>query len=55
MVDSASNQVNNVFNIMRRMPPNQIAKSLAGIGRLIQDDELRQEIIEKVDQPLGKS
>lgn len=52
MVEAANNQVNNVFNIMRRMPPNQVAKSLAGIGRLIQDDDLRQEIIEKVDQPL---
>ena len=24
-----------VFNLMRRLPPNQVAKSLAGIGQLI--------------------
>ena len=54
MVEANSNQINNVFNILRRMPPNQVAKSLAGIGRLINDDDLRQQIFEKVDQNLGK-
>jgi len=29
---------NSVFNLMRRLPPNQVAKSLAGIGSLIEDE-----------------
>ena len=31
-----------VFNLMRRLPPNQVAKSLAGIGGLISDEAFKQ-------------
>ncbi len=31
-----------VYNLMRRLPPNQVAKSLAGIGQLIEDEALKQ-------------
>lgn len=30
-----------VYNLMRRLPPNQVGKSLAGIGALIESDELK--------------
>ena len=33
---------NSVFNLMRRLPPNQVSKSLAGVGQLIPDEELRE-------------
>ena len=39
---------------MRRLPPKQVNKSLAGVGELIEDEELKQNIFESVDQPLGK-
>ena len=45
---------NSIFNLMRRLPPNQVAKSLAGIGSLLQDEELKQHFFDQVDQPLGK-
>ena len=44
---------NSVFNLMRRLPPNQVNKSLAGVGQLIEDEDLKQQIFTQVDQPLG--
>ena len=41
-----------VFNLMRRLPPNQVTKSLAGVGALIDDEEFMQKITDSVDQPL---
>jgi len=43
-----------VFNLMRRLPPNQVAQSLAGIGKLIEDEAFKQQLFDQVDQPLGK-
>ena len=40
---------------MRRLPPNQVAKSLAGVGQLIEDEDFKQQLFDQVDQPLGKS
>ena len=47
-------KVSSIFNLMRRLPPNQIEKSLAGIGSLIEDETLKQQIFDSVDQPLCK-
>lgn len=44
-----------VFNLMRRLPPNQVAQSLAGISKLIEDEDFKQQLFDQVDQPLGKS
>jgi len=43
-----------VYNLMRRLPPNQVAKSLAGIGQLIEDETFKQQLFDQIDQPLGK-
>jgi len=37
---------------MRRLPPNQVAQSLAGIGKLIDDEGFKQQLFDQVDQPL---
>jgi capping protein beta len=37
---------------MRRLPPNQVAQSLAGIGKLIEDEAFKQQLFDQVDQPL---
>lgn len=37
---------NSIFNLMRRLPPNQVAKSLAGIGSLIEDEEFKQQFFD---------
>ena len=52
---SSRNVEKAVFNLMRRLPPNQVAKSLAGVGELIEDEEFKQQLFDQVDQPLGKS
>ena len=52
--DQSKVMAKSVFNLMRRLPPNQVEKSLSGIGGLIDDDGFRQQIFDQVDQPLGK-
>jgi hypothetical protein len=42
------------FNLMRRLSPNDISKNIAGLANLISDENLKYEIIQKIDQPLGK-
>lgn len=51
MVSSSNNEeqkrvLKSVFNLMRRLPPNQVAKSLAGIGGLITDEAFKQQIFD---------
>ena len=55
-MESSDNRViaNSVYNLMRRLPPLQVAKSLQGVSALIKDEELVQQIFDSVDQPLGK-
>lgn len=38
-----------VFNLMRRLPPSQVTKSLAGLNQLITDEDLMQQITAQVD------
>jgi len=37
---------NSVFNLMRRLPPNQVEKSLAGVGQLIEDEQFKQQLFD---------
>ena len=37
---------------MRRLPLNNIKMNVAGIAQLIQNEELKDEFIQKIDQPL---
>ncbi len=51
MVQAAPGQntqviANSIYNLMRRLPPNQVAKSLAGIGSLVEDEEIKQRIFD---------
>jgi len=48
--------LNSCFNLMRRLSPNDIGKNVAGLANLITHDEtLKFEVIQKIDQPLGKN
>ena len=42
------------FNLMRRLPPQDIPKNLSAITGLVADEELKLSIEEKTDLPLGK-
>ena len=56
-MESASNRdtvLNSCFNLMRRLSPNDISKNVAGLANLIKDEELKFEVVQKIDQPLGK-
>ena len=52
--NTSATVLNSCFNLMRRLSPNDIKKNVAGLAALIQDDNLRYEVIQKIDQPLGK-
>ena len=45
---------NSCFNLMRRLSPNDVTKNVAGLANIITDENLKYEIIQKIDQPLGK-
>jgi hypothetical protein len=56
-MESTSNRetvLNSCFNLMRRLSPNDISKNVAGLANLIKDEELKFEVVQKIDQPLGK-
>jgi len=53
-MDSNMNILNSSFNLMRRLSPNDIKKNVAGLAAIIQNDDLRYEVIQKIDQPLGR-
>lgn len=42
------------MSLMRRLPPSTTIKNLAAICELIQDDEVRDDVMIKSDQPLRK-
>lgn len=42
------------MNLMRRLPPKENQKNLTAICELIGDEELKDEVLLKTDQPLCK-
>ena len=41
--------MNACFNLMRRLPPNNVPMNVAGLAKLINLEDLRDEIIQKID------
>jgi hypothetical protein len=54
MESSNEEVLNSCFNLMRRLSPNDVTKNVAGLANLISDETLKFEVIQKIDQPLGK-
>lgn len=52
-----SNQaiMNASFNLMRRLPQSQVQMNVAGLSQLINNEDLSDEIVQKIDQPLGNN
>lgn len=44
-MDSNTGVLNSCFNLMRRLSPNDIKKNVAGLATLIQNEDLRYEVI----------
>lgn len=53
MVDSSDVKFKAVCNLMRRLPPKELGKCVSGINEFI-DEDLQEQIIQSIDQPLGK-
>lgn len=43
------------MNIMRRMPPKDIPKNIAAVTELIENEDIKDDVLIKTDQPIGKS
>lgn len=42
------------FNLMRRLPPKSVPKNLGAIIELITDEDMKFDVQQKTDQPIGK-
>jgi len=52
--NAQSNIMNASMNLMRRLPSKDTPKNLSALSELIDDDNLRDDVQVKTDQPLGK-
>jgi len=52
MDDTNSAIMNASMNLMRRLPPQDVPKNLGAISELIDDEDLRDDVQVKTDQPL---
>ena len=52
--NTMTNVMNASFNLMRRLPPKAVPKNLGAIMQLINDEDLKYDIQQKTDQPIGK-
>ena len=46
--------MNSCFNLMRRLPLNNMEKNVAGVMQLLNNEDLADEFVQKIDQPLCK-
>ena len=44
-MESNASVLNACFNLMRRLSPNDVKKNVAGLATLLQDDDLRFEVV----------
>lgn len=44
--------LNSCFNLMRRLSPNDIGKNVSGLVAILTEEDLKNEITQKIDQPL---
>lgn len=47
--------MNASMNIMRRMPPKDIPKNIAAVTTLIDDEDIKDDVLIKTDQPICKN
>jgi capping protein beta len=52
MESSRETVINSCFNLMRRLSPNDIGKNVAGLVNIVSDEDIKNEIAQKIDQPL---
>ena len=56
MVEQSNNKevVNAAFALVKRLPPKQVAKTLAGMANLVEDEDTRTDLMDKIISSLGK-
>jgi len=40
--------VNAAFSLVKRLPPKQVAKTIAGMANLVQDEDTRTDLMDKI-------
>jgi capping protein beta len=48
-----SSVVVKALDLNRKLPPSQIPKNIAALSQIIDDEEMEDEIVQRIDQPLG--
>ena len=48
-MESTQAVMNASFNLMRRLPQSNVQMNVAGLSQLIDNEDLRDEIIQKID------
>ena len=46
--------MNAAFSLVKRLPPKQVAKTIAGMANLVQDEDTRTDLMDKIISSLGK-
>ena len=50
----SSKAISAATELCKRLPPKQVAKTLAGMANLVEDEDVRNELMDKITTTLGK-
>ena len=54
MVESSEAILKAANSLMKRLPPKQVGKNLTGVVKLVEDENIQQDLLDKIHQPLSK-
>jgi hypothetical protein len=56
MVETSSQKVIDAASkLMKRLPPKQVQKTLVAVGKLVNNEEIEQDLMDKITTSIGKS
>ena len=41
-------------NLVKRLPPNQVGKTLAAVSAMVNDEDIKGDLMDKINQRIGK-
>ena len=41
-------------NLVKRLPPNQVGKTLAAVSAMVHDEDIKGDLMDKINQRIGK-
>jgi hypothetical protein len=54
MVESSEAILKAANSLMKRLPPKQVGKNLTGVVKLVEDENIQQDLLDKIHQPLKR-